>query len=81
MLVGNAGTGKSTCYKILAQAHTFMNTCKEKGFQQTSYKVLNPKSISMGEMYGEVDPYTQEWVDGLASSIIREVNTPRIDDP
>lgn len=52
MLVGNAGTGKSTCYKILAQAHTYMNSCKEKGFQQTSYKVLNPKSISMGEMYG-----------------------------
>ena len=41
---------------------------------------MNPKSISMGEMYGEVDPNTQEWVDGLASSIIRDVNTPKMDD-
>jgi dynein heavy chain len=28
-----------------------------------------------------VDPFTQEWVDGLASSIIREVNTPNLEDP
>jgi len=35
----------------------------------------------MGEMYGEIDPFTQEWADGLASSIIREVNTPNLEDP
>jgi dynein heavy chain, axonemal len=28
-----------------------------------------------------VDPFTQEWVDGLASSIIREANTPNLEDP
>ncbi len=28
----------------------------------------------MGELYGEIDDYTQEWRDGLASSIIREKN-------
>lgn len=53
MLVGQAGTGKSTCYKILAQAHTSMkNNHGQKGFEDTSYKIMNPKSISMGEMYG-----------------------------
>ena len=26
----------------------------------------------MGELYGEVDPNTQEWKDGLASKIMRE---------
>lgn len=31
-------------------------------------------------MYGQVDPFTQEWVDGLASSIIREVNIPNLED-
>ena len=35
-------------------------------------KVLNPKCISMGELYGEVDEYSKEWHDGLASSIMRE---------
>jgi len=26
----------------------------------------------MGELYGEVNIYTQEWTDGLASQIMRE---------
>jgi len=33
--------------------------------------VLNPKSIKMGELYGEYNHLTNEWQDGLASSIIR----------
>ena len=32
---------------------------------------LNPKCVSMGELYGEYDPLTSEWKDGLASSLIR----------
>jgi len=32
---------------------------------------LNPKSISMGELYGEKNELTQEWHDGLGSSIMR----------
>jgi hypothetical protein len=31
----------------------------EKGFEKTHCRIINPKSISMGEMYGEVDPFTQ----------------------
>jgi len=34
-------------------------------------EVLNPKSISMGELYGMVDLNTQEWTDGLASKLMR----------
>jgi dynein heavy chain len=33
--------------------------------------VLNPKAISMGEMYGEVNQMSQEWTDGLASKVMR----------
>ena len=36
------------------------------------YKILNPKSISMGELYGEVNLETQDWIDGLASKILRK---------
>ena len=31
----------------------------------------------MGELYGEVDLFTNEWQDGLASSIIRECNNSK----
>jgi dynein heavy chain len=46
-----------------------------KKYFNTKSNTLNPKSISMGELYGEVDVYTAEWHDGLASSIIRNANS------
>lgn len=35
-------------------------------------KVVNPKSISMGELYGQENKDTKEWTDGLASKIMRK---------
>lgn len=44
------------------------------------YSILNPKSISMDELYGLFDPLTQTWTDGLASIILRKyVQTPEDD--
>jgi dynein heavy chain len=45
---------------------------KHPAFYNTKVKILNPKSISMGELYGEENPDTKEWTDGLASKIIRK---------
>jgi dynein heavy chain len=33
--------------------------------------VLNPKSVTLGELYGEIDPFTLEWKDGLLGNIMR----------
>ena len=33
--------------------------------------VFNPKCITMGELYGEFNALTQEWTDGIASTMIR----------
>ncbi len=75
MIVGPAGGGKSTCYRVLADAMTKLKNiegAERKGFFEVRYKALNPKSISMGELYGEEDPLTKDWMDGLASKIIRK---------
>jgi dynein heavy chain len=32
---------------------------------------LNPKSLSLGELYGEFDLSTNEWTDGVLSSVVR----------
>ena len=56
MLVGETGSGKTTCYQVLADV---MNELRNKNhpnqeFQRVKYEIINPKSISMGELYGEV---------------------------
>jgi len=33
---------------------------------------LNPKALSLGELYGEFDLNTNEWTDGVLSSVMRQ---------
>lgn len=35
---------------------------------------LNPKAISIAELYGSFNPVTSEWADGVLSKIIREMS-------
>ena len=74
MLVGPTGGGKSTCYKTLQQALIELKRSSKSGhanYQDVQAYVFNPKCISMGELYGEFNELTQEWKDGIASSMIR----------
>lgn len=34
--------------------------------------VLNPKALTLKNLYGDFDPVTSKWTDGIASAIIRE---------
>ncbi|KAK7201652.1 dynein heavy chain [Novymonas esmeraldas] len=42
-------------------------------FTATHATACNPKAISMTELYGDVNPMTREWQDGVFSSIVREL--------
>lgn len=57
MLVGPTGSGKTRCYEVLKETSCKLReeNYKDQWFQHVKYTVLNPKAISMGEMYGEVD--------------------------
>ncbi|KAL7841172.1 hypothetical protein SRHO_G00248630 [Serrasalmus rhombeus] len=82
MLVGPTGGGKTTVYRVLADA---LQSLYEAGHKNSFYLpvktyVLNPKSVSMGELYGEVNPLTLEWRDGLMALCVRAgVNDPSDD--
>ncbi|XP_056381079.1 dynein axonemal heavy chain 1 isoform X2 [Hyla sarda] len=74
MLVGPTGSGKSECYKVLAAAMSSLKGLPSVSggtYETVHYYVLNPKSITMGQLYGEFDLLTHEWTDGILSSLIR----------
>ena len=71
MLVGETGGGKTVILETLARAQTKMG-------RHTKLHVLNPKAQTVSELYGELDPDTRDWTDGLLSNIFRDCNKPLI---
>ncbi|KAI8909816.1 dynein heavy chain and region D6 of dynein motor-domain-containing protein [Gorgonomyces haynaldii] len=80
MLVGPTGGGKTTCYEVLIDACARLKEKNPHGdFQNIKTWVLNPKCVSMNELYGEFNLATMEWKDGLIGVCFRaqvSENTP-----
>ncbi|XP_041984652.1 dynein axonemal heavy chain 12 [Aricia agestis] len=72
MLVGDPFSGKSMTLKTLSEALTLMKSKDEPGGCECTYKVLNPKAVTMGQLYGAFDPISYEWTDGIVATIFRE---------
>ncbi|XP_028414460.1 dynein heavy chain 6, axonemal-like [Dendronephthya gigantea] len=74
MLVGPTGGGKTTCYETLKMTLTSLHAqgIDDPDYLPVNTYVLNPKSISMGELYGEVNKMTLEWQDGLMALTVRQ---------
>ncbi|NWT16478.1 DYH1 protein, partial [Vireo altiloquus] len=74
MLVGPTGSGKTKSYEVLAAAMTSLKgqpAASGGNYEAVRYYVLNPKSITMGQLYGEFNLLTHEWTDGIFSTLIR----------
>ncbi|KAI8841134.1 dynein heavy chain and region D6 of dynein motor-domain-containing protein [Chytriomyces cf. hyalinus JEL632] len=75
MLVGPTGGGKTSVTRVLSRALSALQGKKApngKTIEKVRVHVLNPKSITMGQLYGEFDPQTHEWTDGILSCLMRE---------
>jgi len=82
MLVGPTLGGKTTVYRILADSLTDLhaNGVNYHFYQPVHTYVLNPKSITAGELYGEFNKTTMEWKDGLMGSSVRQCVTDQTKD-
>jgi dynein heavy chain 1 len=67
MLVGSAGTGKTSIYQTLLKALE-----KVEGIESV-YHQIDAKVMSKEELYGVLDPTTREWNDGLFTATLRRI--------
>jgi dynein heavy chain, axonemal len=65
MLVGSAGSGKTCCMNMLRESLNEIET-PHKEIR------MNPKAITSSQMFGKLDSLSNDWTDGIFSSIWRK---------
>ncbi|XP_015148870.2 dynein axonemal heavy chain 12 isoform X2 [Gallus gallus] len=72
MLVGESFSGKTKVLHVLADTLSLM---KERGYgeeERVVFRTVNPKSITMGQLFGQFDMVSHEWTDGIIANTFRE---------
>ncbi|KAG8190244.1 hypothetical protein JTE90_001328 [Oedothorax gibbosus] len=83
MIVGDPMGGKTCAYQILASSlsdiHKLGPQCgiDEKKVQ---FRIINPKAITMGQLYGCFDPASHEWTDGVLANTFRSYASDQSED-
>ena len=68
MLVGETGGGKTTLLNLLKEA---LVRLPSQHPVEVKTKVINPKALTIGQLYGQSDPVSHEWSDGLVANTFR----------
>ncbi|XP_058892872.1 dynein axonemal heavy chain 3 [Kogia breviceps] len=80
MIVGDPMGGKTCAYKVLAAALDDLHEANQMEEFAVEYKIINPKAITMGQLYGCFDQVSHEWTDGVLANAFREQASTSSDD-
>ncbi|EFJ49499.1 flagellar inner dynein arm heavy chain 11 [Volvox carteri f. nagariensis] len=70
MLVGRSFSMKTVAIRVLAAALGDMCAAGH-GEQKVKTFTINPKAVTMGQLYGQDDPLSKEWTDGVLAVAFR----------
>ena len=77
MLVGETMSGKTSALAVLAGALTDLHSKGLNNEKEVIATYLNPKAVTMGQLYGETDSVTQEWREGVLGLHFRKLANMR----
>jgi len=60
MLVGEPFGSKTSVIHSVANAMTILHDKGEEEYERVIHRTINPKSITMGQLYGQFDPVSHE---------------------
>ncbi|XP_052058680.1 dynein axonemal heavy chain 3-like isoform X1 [Mytilus californianus] len=72
MIVGDPLGGKTSAFKVLAESLGDLQKSGEMDEYSVKYRVINPKAVTMGQLYGRFDSVSHEWFDGILANTFRE---------
>ncbi|KAM8971996.1 dynein axonemal heavy chain 3-like [Pelodytes ibericus] len=75
MLIGSPLGGKTSALKVLAEVLQDLAVKGQMDEHGVDYVFINPKAITMGQLYGHFDPVSQEWTDGVLANVFRNQAT------
>lgn len=70
MLVGNPFGGKTSLLHLLAETLSLQNQLGQDE-EKVEYETVNPKALTMGQLYGCFDDVSHEWSDGIVANTFR----------